>query len=142
MLIAKINNPVPVDYHEAFPSTSFPASGPSDEFLAEQGYAKVNAFREHDSNTQKLVTAEPYYESPWVYTVQVVGKAQADIDAETEAKAAQVRSERNANLAASDWTQVLDAPVDQAAWAAYRQALRDISVQSGFPWNIDWPVAP
>ena len=33
-------------------------------------------------------------------------------------------------------------PVDKAAWAAYRQALRDISKQSGFPWTVAWPVAP
>lgn len=57
-------------------------------------------------------------------------------------KAGQVRAERNTKLSASDWTQVADAPVDQAAWAAYRQALRDISGQAGFPWTIDWPVAP
>ena len=36
-----------------------------------------------------------------------------------------MRSQRDAFLAASDWTQVSDAPVDKAAWAAYRQALRD-----------------
>ena len=57
-------------------------------------------------------------------------------------KAAEVRAERNAKLAASDWTQVADAPVDKAAWAAYRQALRDITAQAGFPLTVDWPVAP
>ena len=36
-----------------------------------------------------------------------------------------MRLERNRLLAASDWTQVADAPVDRAAWATYRQALRD-----------------
>lgn len=55
---------------------------------------------------------------------------------------ADVRKERNARLTASDWTQVADAPVDQAAWAAYRQALRDLpSVYSG-EGPIPWPVAP
>jgi hypothetical protein len=57
-------------------------------------------------------------------------------------QAANVRQQRNEKLSASDWTQVADAPVDQAAWAAYRQALRDITAQAGFPWTIDWPVAP
>lgn len=88
MLIAKIANPVPVDYREEFVNTSFPPSGPTDEFLAEQGYAKVNAFKAHDSATQKLVTAEPYYEAPWVYTVQVVDKTEEEIAAE-QATAAQ-----------------------------------------------------
>ena len=57
-------------------------------------------------------------------------------------QAAEVRKERNDKLEGSDWTQVIDAPVDRDAWAVYRQALRDISAQAGFPWTIDWPVAP
>jgi hypothetical protein len=60
----------------------------------------------------------------------------------TEQLASEARAQRNALLSASDWTQVADAPVDQAAWAIYRQALRDITVQSGFPETINWPVAP
>ena len=60
----------------------------------------------------------------------------------TEQLASEARAQRNALLSASDWTQVADAPVDQAVWAAYRQALRDITAQAGFPATIDWPVAP
>lgn len=60
----------------------------------------------------------------------------------TPVTAAQARTKRNALLAASDWTQVADAPVDQPAWATYRQALRDITAQEGFPTDIDWPVQP
>ena len=59
-----------------------------------------------------------------------------------EALATKARTQRGALLAQSDWTQVADAPVDQTAWATYRQALRDITVQAGFPENIDWPVSP
>jgi hypothetical protein len=59
-----------------------------------------------------------------------------------DALAARVREERNALLADSDWTQMPDAPVDQVAWATYRQALRDVPAQDGFPENIVWPVAP
>ena len=55
---------------------------------------------------------------------------------------ADVRRLRNGLLAASDWTQVADAPVDQAAWATYRWALRDIPTQAGFPKTIDWPAVP
>jgi flavin-binding protein dodecin len=53
-----------------------------------------------------------------------------------------VRRGRDSLLAASDWTQVADAPVDAAAWATYRQALRDIPQQDGFPENITWPETP
>jgi len=71
----------------------------------------------------------------------------ADMDAEAIAsidanQAKSVRDERNRKLTASDWTQVADAPVDQAAWAAYRQALRDIPLQEGFPWEVTWAVEP
>lgn len=55
---------------------------------------------------------------------------------------AEVRHIREVLLSQSDWTQLPDAPVDQAAWAAYRQELRDITTQSGFPDSITWPIAP
>lgn len=141
MLIAKINEPVPVDYREAFPNVSFPAAGPEDEFLAANGYAKVNLFKDHDRATQKLVNVAPYYEAPWVYTVAVEPKTQADIDAEIEAQWAVVRADRNKRLYACDWTQLPDAPVDSAVWASYRQALRDVTNQAD-PFAIVWPVSP
>jgi len=54
----------------------------------------------------------------------------------------QIRLRRNQLLAASDWTQIDDAPVDQAAWATYRQALRDVPQQAGFPDDVAWPDKP
>lgn len=78
----------------------------------------------------QLVSGEWVYETP------------APVMPTTEQLAAETRAKRNALLAASDWTQVLDAPVDQVAWAVYRQALRDISQQSGFPSNVTWPSKP
>ena len=49
---------------------------------------------------------------------------------------------RNGELARTDWTQVADAPVDQAAWAIYRQALRDLPASNDDPREIELPVAP
>lgn len=71
----------------------------------------------------------------------------ADMDAEAIAakdaeQAKAVREQRNTKLKDTDWTQVADAPVDKAAWATYRQALRDISAQQGFPWDVQWPEMP
>jgi hypothetical protein len=71
--------------------------------------------------------------------VDMDDEAKAIKDAE---QAEKTRSQRTDKLKDSDWTQVADAPVDQAAWATYRQALRDITSQAGFPWTINWPVAP
>ena len=53
-----------------------------------------------------------------------------------------VRSERDRLLAACDWTQVADAPVDAAAWAAYRQALRDVPQDFDSPDDVVWPTPP
>jgi hypothetical protein len=64
-------------------------------------------------------------------------KAQKDAE-----QAKSVRASRDEKLAECDWTQVADAPVDKAVWATYRQALRDITTQEGFPWTITWPDAP
>ena len=53
-----------------------------------------------------------------------------------------IRRERDGLLAASDWTQVADAPVDAAAWAVYRQALRDVPQDYASPDEVVWPTAP
>lgn len=53
-----------------------------------------------------------------------------------------VRNRRDSLLTACDWTQLPDAPASKRkAWATYRQALRDITLQTD-PFNITWPVAP
>lgn len=59
--------------------------------------------------------------------------------------AAAIRTQRNRLISDCDWTQLPDAPIsdtDKSAWVAYRQALRDITAQVGFPGLVDWPVAP
>lgn len=58
-------------------------------------------------------------------------------------KATEVRAERSAKLAATDWTQAADTPqAIKDKYAPYRQALRDVPTQSGFPLSVDWPKAP
>ena len=74
-------------------------------------------------------------------------KTAAEQEAEYKAmkdaeQAKSVRTSRGEKLKDCDWTQVADAPVDQAAWATYRQALRDVTGQEGFPWTITWPTQP
>ena len=59
-----------------------------------------------------------------------------------EAADRQARLERGRRLMKSDWTQAPDAPVDAAAWATYRQALRDITDQAKYPFEITWPEVP
>ena len=57
-------------------------------------------------------------------------------------QAANVRRSRTEMLKDCDWTQIADSTADKTAWATYRQALRDITGQAGFPWTITWPDAP
>lgn len=59
-----------------------------------------------------------------------------------DALSAEVRATRNMLLTRSDWTQLSDAPVDSLKWAIYRQELRDLTAQAGFPDNVTWPVPP
>jgi Phage tail assembly chaperone protein len=71
----------------------------------------------------------------------------ADMDDETKAakdaeQAKSMRDQRNQKLSDSDWTQLADSPENKAAWATYRQALRDVPTQAGFPWEVQWPQQP
>lgn len=60
-----------------------------------------------------------------------------------EALAAEIRERRDTQLAQTDWTQAADVPqATKDKWAPYRQALRDVPQQPGFPTDISWPVAP
>jgi hypothetical protein len=64
----------------------------------------------------------------------VVNAAQQETD---------VRKQRDELLSTCDWTQLPDVPDEtKAAWTAYRQALRDLPEQPGFPDSVDWPALP
>jgi hypothetical protein len=74
----------------------------------------------------------------------------ADLDADAiaakdAAQAKAIREERDNKLAECDWRVIkaLESNVPQDfEWAAYRQALRDVPTQAGFPWTVDWPAKP
>lgn len=126
------------------PNTSFPAVL-TPEIINDFGYDSV------------LEGPQPTLIPPYQYAqrdgvVEVNGQwfthyiaAEPDEDGKAAMDAAQaerVREDRNQRLAACDWTQLPDAPVDAAVWATYRQELRDISSQAGFPWDVHWPAEP
>lgn len=145
MLIAQIKNGTVAqvaDYRSMFPNTSFPSSGPNADFLTENNCLGVTVFKPHDSKTEKLVSVAPYIEDNQVFTIAVEALTPQELQAKSDSQAAQVRKQRDDLLAACDWTQLTDAPVDKSAWAAYRQALRDLTKQSGFPWQVELPKDP
>jgi hypothetical protein len=67
-------------------------------------------------------------------------KAQKDTE-----QAKSVRDSRDTLLAECDWVAIKAFETGSsvsAQWTAYRQALRDITTQAGFPWTVEWPVQP
>lgn len=98
---------------------------------------------DHDPRTQRIEQLTPIkVNGEWVREWRVADKTQEEMAQEATFQAQNIRAQRTQKLKDSDWTQVADAPVDQAAWATYRQALRDLPAQPGFPMSINWPVAP
>ncbi|MBI9078498.1 MAG: phage tail assembly chaperone [Pseudodesulfovibrio sp.] len=96
------------------------------------------------------IAREPHtsYETQWVkdddlvYREEIIA-ATVDDAARTEAEGNAIRAERDRLLLASDWTQLLDCPFGEAgktAWGEYRQGLRDVPQQAGFPGAVEWPV--
>jgi hypothetical protein len=119
------------------PNTSFPAYISADT-LAAYGVYSVQEVPppEVDPLTKRHEQTVPtQVDGKWTQTWQVLQLPE-------DKAIANVRAKRNQLLSDSDWTQVLDAPVDRTAWATYRQALRDITDHAGFPWNVTWPVQP
>lgn len=60
-------------------------------------------------------------------------------------RGAEVRGQRDAALRGCDWTQSPDSPLtstQKTAWGTYRQQLRDLPAQAGFPDAVNWPTAP
>ena len=81
-------------------------------------------------------------EGKWYTKYSVADMDQEAKDALDTVQAEAMRKQRTEKLKDSDWTQLADSTADKAAWAAYRQALRDVTEQSGFPWTIEWPEQP
>lgn len=119
------------------PQVSFPKTI-SDALLTQWGVhpVKITNVPPFDALTHFLKPTDPY---------QVNGQWQAHYYPEQLSKAqaeANIRVERDRLLASSDWTQMQDSPADKAVWAVYRQALRDVPQQEGFPFSVSWPAEP
>jgi hypothetical protein len=125
------------------PNTSFPRN-PDDALLAEWNVFPVRPtdYPQVD-HTKNVTEGTPALQNgAWVQVWNITDATAEEVEQRTEQKAASVRTERNALLAASDWTQLADSAADKAAWATYRQALRDITAQAEFPWGVQWPTQP
>lgn len=127
------------------PNTSFSKAIP-ENVLAQYGVYSV-VLEDKPSYNERLQSVEqkliPELENNrWILKWSIIDKTATQIQEYDNNKASEARLERNFLLTSSDWTQLADAPVDKTAWATYRQALRDITEQDGFPNLIEWPVEP
>jgi hypothetical protein len=100
-----------------------------------------------DSLTQKIVESQPLYDGlSWIQQWSIEALSQEEIDANAAQQAASVRAERDRLLTATDWIAIkameTGALAEYSAVIEYRQALRDIPSQEGFPIIIVWPAPP
>ena len=124
------------DLYRDNPNTSFPTTLTTDTLLAFNVHKVIQTpVISVDSKTHRPIQSLQQIDGVW--TQQWVAQQLPE-----SAAAGNVRGFRDAQLVKSDWTQVADAPVDKAAWATYRQELRDITQQAGFPWDVQWPQIP
>ena len=125
------------------PNTSFPKN-PSDSLLAEWDVFPVTVGDKpaYASNEVADQNAEPTLTNGvWVLGWTVRTMTQEEIDSIADS----ARVLRNKKLSSCDWTQLPDSPLDatkKAEYETYRQALRDVTSQAGFPTEITWPIEP
>ena len=141
-MLIKVTNGAPTPYSVSQlrrdnPQTSFAETIPLSVLEGFSVYPVLEtAPPEIDSKTHRHTQSVERVNGQWTQT-WVVTQLPKTMAAEN------VRAHRNSLLMASDWTQLPDVSASiRDAWAIYRQALRDITVQAGFPWNVIWPAEP
>jgi hypothetical protein len=129
------------------PGTSFPQN-PSSDLLASWGVYPVKKVSSpaHDPMTQKIREGTPeLVDSEWTQTWILEELSESEISDISQKKASSIRAERNQKLAETDWVVTASLEKEQeipSDWKIYRQALRDITEQQGFPFDIVWPSEP
>lgn len=126
------------------PNTSFPKKIP-EATMAGYGMYPVSyeAAPDYDPMTQRIEHSNlpVLKDGRWVLTKTVVALTEEQIADRTAAKAKEVRERRAALIAETDWMALSDTTLSPE-WASYRQALRDITGQAGFPYEVVWPDKP
>ena len=140
-MYAKISNGVVEQYPHTVgdlrrknPRTSFPETVP-DDILSEYGLVTVQKTPQPDADslTHRVKETTPVRQAgAWVqqWTTEPYPDA-----------ADRIRAHRNRLLAETDYMALSDTTLT-LEWATYRQALRDITEQQGFPLSVTWPVKP
>lgn len=148
MTFARIENGSIVEYpvYEGdirlrYSNVSFPSP-----FIAPEGYALIADAPPPAYNYRKNVTEDAplFIDGKWTRNWVVTDATAHEVTERIAQQWAIIRTGRNKRLADCDWTQLPDAPlsnIEMQQWAAYRQALRDITTQTD-PFAIVWPETP
>jgi hypothetical protein len=129
------------------PQVSFPKSIP-DATLAEYDVYPLTPTEtpEYNRMTQNVTEGTPaLVDGVWTQVWDVTDASPEEVEQRTEDQARSVRSERDRLLQETDWIVIKAYERNEnipAAWEVYRQALRDITLQEGFPFKVTWPDKP
>jgi hypothetical protein len=99
-----------------------------------------------DDATESLEQGTPtFVDGKWKQNWIVVKADSEEIERRYKAQSTLIRTQRNSTLDATDYTQMPDYQCSESErnfWISFRQSLRDIPSQPGFPWQIEWPEIP
>lgn len=126
------------------PGTSFPKVI-TEELLNEfQVFSVLIDSKPTTTYQQDAIRLDPVLENgQWVQHWNIIEVTEEVQQQRYEYESGEVRNERNKLLTQSDWTQGRDIPEEVSTiWQPYRQQLRDITNQIGFPFEIIWPAPP
>lgn len=114
------------------PNTSFPKNIPAEILASYDVYpVKTVPAPDFDSKTHRTLQDVQLIDDEWTQVWRVVELPLAQAEEN-------IRGYRNILLKKTDWMALSDNTMSPA-WAAYRQELRDITSQEGFPYNVNWP---
>jgi len=131
-----------------FPNTSFPHPIPKETLEKYEIYELIiTQAPSNDDPTKKLVQKAPeLIDGYWQIRWDIVDADAGELNhVENVVAPMRAKTYRDALLSQSDWTQLPDAPLTpekKLEWTEYRQSLRGITKQEGFPLNIVWPETP
>ncbi len=152
MLIAIVNGQTVEqvgDYQSLFPNTSFPASGPTPEWMAENSCLPVTVWLPYDPSTQYLESVAPYIDGDTVYTIQVAQMSAEQIAQYQASLAANIAAQGKTILSATDWTAIASIAdptesdpylLNRNEFLGYRSAVRAIVLNPSY--DSVYPTAP
>lgn len=159
-MYAKIENGVAVEYplyegdlERRFPELVFPLDAHLEEnngVICPEGYARVLPVEQPNDHTKNFQLGMPELDpidNIWKETWISVSATEEQINTRIQIIKSRVRDIRNNKLLSSDVFMIIDrwetySEEEKSSWKIYRQELRDLPKQEGFPFDVIWPTPP